>query len=259
MNGLFFPEHHSGADNLKLLPGEIHMWLIPEVQNENMMKVLSHKLNDAEKEKASRYYFEKKRRQYIITRGVLKILLEVYTRRNSEQFQIVQGIYGKPFMRSEEEEIHFNISHSEGLSILGFSKEAPLGVDIEIIREIPERDEIAEKYFSKKENNIYKTIPEEYRTKAFFNCWTRKEAFIKAIGEGFSKPLDQFDVTFLSNEKTKLISIDGDTRKADEWSLQELKTAQGYVSAFAVKKRKFRLSCWTWNESLLKMKNKIYY
>jgi 4'-phosphopantetheinyl transferase len=138
------------------------------------------------------------------------------------------------------------MSDSEGLALYAFTRDHEVGVDVERIRDIPEMDQIAERFFSTRENAIFRELPESKKKEAFFNCWTLKEAFIKAIGDGLHCPLDKFEVSLVPGEPANLLSIEGDSRAAARWSIQELKPSCGFAAAFAVEERSYQLHCWQW-------------
>ena len=106
------------------------------------------------------------------------------------------------------------MSRSGGLALYGFTRDRSIGVDIELMRDIPEMNQIAERFFSISENAVFRSLPETMRTEAFFNCWTRKEGFIKAIGKGLSQPMDKFDVSLVPGESARLLRINGDSKRA---------------------------------------------
>jgi len=140
------------------------------------------------------------------------------------------------------------LSQSDGLALYAFTRDREIGVDIEHIRDISEMEQIAEQFFSARENAVFRTLPKSKKKEAFFNCWTRKEAFIKAIGEGLSWPLDSFDVSLIPGEPARLLKIEGDSKAASRWSIQDLKPAFGFAAAFAVKGRSGRVHCWQWSD-----------
>jgi 4'-phosphopantetheinyl transferase len=125
-----------------------------------------------------------------------------------------------------------------------------VGIDLEFIRRDLEVEQIAERFFSRRETATLRALPTDLRKYAFFLCWTRKEAYIKARGEGLSLPLDQFDVSLIPGEPAALLSAQPDSDEALRWSLQELTLASGYVAALAVEGRGWSLSCWQWPRPL---------
>ena len=128
------------------------------------------------------------------------------------------------------------MSHSEGLALYGFTRDHEIGVDIEHIYDIPEMEQIAEQFFSVRENAVFHGLPESKRKEAFFNCWTRKEAFIKAVGDGLSRSLDSFEVSLLPGKPAHLLCVGNDPLEASRWHLRELTPAHGYTGALVVER-----------------------
>jgi 4'-phosphopantetheinyl transferase len=138
------------------------------------------------------------------------------------------------------------MSDSEDLAIYGFTRDHEIGVDIEHIRDIPEMDQIAERFFSARENGVFRSLPENTKKEAFFNCWTRKEAFMKAIGEGLFYPLNRFEVSFSPDEPSRLLSMGGDPELASQWLMLSLHPVAGFTAALAIKGHGWRLHFWQW-------------
>ena len=233
---------------LPLLEKDIHIWRVDLDLPIIGFKKLYQQLSNDERLRAERFYFEKDRKRFIIGRGILRMILGCYLRVEPSRVQFCYGKHGKAELSDAlgKRNIFFNMSDSEGLALYAFTRSHEIGVDIESIREISEMDQIAQSFFSSGENAVFCSIPNGKKKEAFFNCWTRKEAFIKAIGEGLSRPLDKFEVSLIPGESAKLLKIDGDSLRASRWSIQALKPASGFVAAFAVKKRSWQLRCWRW-------------
>jgi 4'-phosphopantetheinyl transferase len=128
---------------------------------------------------------------------------------------------------------HFNLAHSHELAVYAFARHHAVGIDVEYVRELADARQLAARFFSARENAAWLALPAGQRAVGFYNCWTRKEAYIKAIGEGLSCPLDQFDVSLAPGEPARLLSIAGDEGAANQWSLWTLSPAPGYVGALA--------------------------
>ena len=162
--------------------------------------------------------------------------------------QFCYGKNGKPALANTfgEGTIHFNMSSSKGLALYAFTRDRNIGVDIEHIHDVAEMEQIAEQFFSERENAAFCALPKNMKREAFFNCWTRKEAFIKAVGDGLSLPLDKFDVSVVPGEPPKLLRINGDPKAASRWFIEELKPASGFSAALAVKGQSRRLHSWEW-------------
>jgi len=123
-----------------------------------------------------------------------------------------------------------------------------IGVDLERIRRQPAEEQIAERFFSPREVEALHALPVSMREDAFFTCWTRKEAYVKATGDGLSLPLDQFEVSLTPGEPATLLNTRWDPNEACLWSLRELIPGPGFVGAIAVKGHGWRLACWQWPE-----------
>ncbi len=165
-----------------------------------------------------------------------------------EDISFSYGNYGKPALVSESgaDAVRFNISHSRGTALYVVTRGREIGVDLELIRDDVEVEQIAERFFSPREIAALHALPVYLRRRAFFLCWTRKEAYIKAIGEGLSLPLDQFEVSLVPGEPAALVSVEHCASEVLRWSLQELFPAADYAAALAMEGRDWTLSCWQW-------------
>jgi len=152
------------------------------------------------------------------------------------QLRFSYGPHGMPNLADEfrKSGLRFSLSQSEDLALLGVTSYRRIGIDIELLRPDFAYKEIAERFFSRQEIVKLLSLPAELRTQAFFNCWTRKEAYIKAGGEGLSLPLDQFEVSFTPEEEPALLSTCPDPTEANRWSLLELHPGDAYAAALAV-------------------------
>ncbi len=144
--------------------------------------------------------------------------------------------------------LQFNLSHSDRFALYAFARERAIGIDIEYIRPIPEAEQIAEAFFSAYERAVFRSIPAHKKAEAFFNCWTRKEAYIKAIGDGFARPLDRFDVSFAPGEQARLLNVEEDLDEPSRWSFHELVPVPGYVATLVVEGHGGSLACWQWQQ-----------
>lgn len=165
-----------------------------------------------------------------------------------EQLRFCYNSFGKPALLSDSvgKELRFNVAHSGGHALYAFSRKRELGIDIEHLREDFDYLEIAEHYFSQYEISTLRALPVEVQARGFFNCWTRKEAYLKAHGTGLSFPLDGFDVSLVPGEPTRLLSVKDDSQAASRWSLQEINVDSGYVAALAVEGADWCMKCWQW-------------
>jgi 4'-phosphopantetheinyl transferase len=226
----------------------VHVWRIPLEIGHSMLLRLRDTLTDDERQRADRFHFDKDRRHFTAGRGTLRLILAHYLRLRPEAIRFSYTSYGKPFLAGESETLRFNLTHSHELALLAVTLGRDIGVDIEHIRDNLERDGelLAERFFSPREVAALRSLPAELRREAFFHCWTRKEAYIKANGQGLSLPLDQFDVSLHPGEPAALLATQHDPAQAQRWSLVSLAPAEGYVGALAVEGHSWRLTCGHW-------------
>jgi 4'-phosphopantetheinyl transferase len=242
------PSFEFPPSGLKLMADEIHIWAAVLGQAESRLDEFIQMLSSDERVRAEKFFFERDRRRFIVRRGILRAILGLYLDIEPRRVAFLYGRNGKPEQADafEKESVHFNVSDSDGISLFAFTRDREIGVDIEHIRDIPEMEQIAERFFSIKENEVLRTLPWSQKREAFFSCWTCKEAFIKALGEGLSLPLDKFDVSLTPGALAKLLSIEGDSREASRWSVHNFKPAPDYLGSFAVKSHRFETKRWRW-------------
>jgi 4'-phosphopantetheinyl transferase len=239
---------------LALLSDEVHVWCAALEVTTSHLRYLQNMLSADELARASRFHFPKDRRRFIVARGVLRSLLGLYLGLEPRQLCFCYGAYGKPALvpTSGEAGLRFNVSHSHELALYAVTYGREIGVDIEYIRTNVSCEEIAERFFSSRERALLRTLPAPLKYDAFFHCWTRKEAYIKARGEGLSLPLDQFDVAFAPGEPAALLATRWAPREASRWVLRELTPGPGYAAALAVGGHGWRLACWQWPQEGLR-------
>ena len=227
---------------------EVHVWRAPLDQPPSRMDSFLHTLTADEQKRAERFYFQKDRERFITAHGVLRAILGLYLNRAPECLAFCYGSHGKPALAREctGDALRFNMSHSHGVALYAITRGREVGIDLEFIRRDLEVGQIAEQFFSHPEIATLRALPLNLQKYAFFLAWTRKEAYIKARGEGLSLPLDQFDVSLIPGDPAALLSTRPDPDEALRWSLQELTLASGYVAALAAEGRGWSLSCWQW-------------
>jgi 4'-phosphopantetheinyl transferase len=188
-----------------------------------------------DRKRADRFHFEKHRRRFIVGRGFLRLLLGLYLKISPEDVSFAYGSYGKPSLAGDDDasRLRFNASHSHELAVYGFAQDHDIGVDVEYSQAEFGGEDIARHFFSAYEVEKLMALPEGERGAAFFRCWTRKEAYIKAFGSGLSHPLDQFDVTLAPNEPAALIRDYRDAQATSRWSMFNLEL-EGYAGAVVV-------------------------
>jgi 4'-phosphopantetheinyl transferase len=211
------------------------VWLIEFARFGSAEEICKSGLIAEEQERAARYRFAQDRKQYAVTRSCLRWLLGVYLGVEPLSIEIRYAEHGKPYLSEPYRDLHFNVSHSDELALLAFCRGKMLGIDVERVREDLEVDEIAKRFFSPAEQAALVQLPAGQRRQAFFRCWTRKEAFIKAIGEGLSLPLHLFDVSVDPEQPATLLATRPVSTEAAQWSLRDLVVPRGYAAALAVR------------------------
>src|SRR5262249_48848883 len=202
-------------------------------------------LTSDEQRRAERFYFPQDRQHFIAGRGILRVVLGKYLGREPHQLQFDYNLHGKPKLIGEKR-LRFNLSHSHGLALYAVTWEREVGVDIEHVRPDFAGEAIAERFFSPNETAVLRSLPDHLRVAAFFNCWTRKEAYIKARGKGLAIPLDQFDVSLAPGEPAALLADRAAPPESQRWAMCCLAPGPGYAGAVAVEGHDWRLWCGHW-------------
>jgi 4'-phosphopantetheinyl transferase len=232
----------------------VDVWLASLEQPPAIVESLRNLLSTDERDRADRFHFEKDRRHFIVARGGLRKLLGNYLGIAPNLIRFDYADHGKPRLAGEIQQQHtpleFNLAHSGGLAVYAFTSLGEIGVDLERIKPEFPGDDIARRFFSAAEVACLEQLEPEARALAFFTCWTRKEAFIKANGMGLALGLDQFDVTLSPGEPVALLGTRWDENEAARWSLRALEIEQGYVGAVAVQAHDWALNCWEFDCSI---------
>ncbi len=221
------------VSKLSLYSDEVHIWNasvdVPEPCLEHFVQVLS---ND-EIQRANRFRFDCDRRRFIVAHGLLRYFLSCYCFSAPYEHSFDYNYYGKPGL-SRNTQLHFNMSHSGKYVLYGFTSGREIGVDIEHVRRTENLELIINSYFSNRERDEFSNLPEQFKNKAFFSCWTRKEAYIKAQGKGLSLPLNQFSISFIPGEPVELLETQHNVKEKSRWSLTEIAVNAEYAAAVAV-------------------------
>ena len=213
--------------------GTVHVWRISLDQPDEALERFRRTLEPDEIDRAGRFHFEKHRRHFVVARGFLRTVIARYLETQPESLRFSYGAYGKPALASEHV-LRFNLSHSHEVALLAVALDAELGVDVEHVRADFASEDIARRFFSRAEVEVFNALPREEQVAAFFRCWTRKEAYIKAIGKGLSQPLDAFDVTLAPGAAPALLRAEDDD--ASRWLLSDIEVGERYAGALAVER-----------------------
>ena len=223
----------------------VHVWAWPLDLPAERIAALTTTLATDERERASRFSLETLRDHFIAGRAGMRAMLAGYLQAAPAELEFTYTARGKPLLAGNAGgRLYFNLAHSHGLALLAVTRVAALGVDVERVRPFPNALGIAERFFSAGEIAAFRTLPTDERDAAFFRLWTRKEAWLKATGDGIAESLSKIEVAFLPDEPPGLRGIAGDPNAGESWSLCPLSPAEGFVGAVAIPARAVQLSCW---------------
>lgn len=219
---------------IDLAIGEVHLWAARLDPPEDLLRRCENVLSADERDRAARFRAGPLRNHYIAGRGTLRMLLGRYLQADPAGFSLAYQAHGKPELGPpwNEQGLEFNVSHSAGLALFAFTRLGPIGVDVEAIHPMPNAAALMERFFSAEEIAQWRQTPAERQLAVFFQGWTRKEAWLKAVGSGLSFPLNEFCVTL--DGPARVLSIHGDTAAAAAWWLESCEPCRGYVGAVAL-------------------------
>lgn len=219
-------------------PRDVHVWRIELDRCRANLESLTASLSAEERSYASRFLHEGDRSRYIATRGALRHILGGYVSAAPETIAFSYGARGKPELsEARTSRLGFNVSHSRDIALCAVARTRRVGIDVEYLRPITDALDIAQRFFSSGEVAALRAMPHERRRSAFFACWTRKEAYVKALGEGLAVPLDSFEVSLAGPELGGLRSIGGSVEAAGGWTVRDVAPGPGYAGAVAVEGR----------------------
>jgi 4'-phosphopantetheinyl transferase len=223
---------------------EVHIWRASiEVSSPDYERIL-RLLSSDERARANRFRFARDRQRFVAARGFLRRILSGYLNCDPTKLCFSYAEHGKPFLAHCPGDLNFNLAHSGGLALYGITLRRAIGVDLEEIRYDFDTEEIAQRFFSRNEVAHLRLVPTNARARAFFECWTRKEAFIKAKGEGLSLPLSDFDVSLSPGEPASLLETRWDADESSRWSLRAIDVSPGYAATVAVEGHGWQAGYW---------------
>jgi 4'-phosphopantetheinyl transferase len=239
---------------LALDAADVHVWRVPLDPPAGAVAALARTLSDDERGRAARFHFDRDRIAFTVARGALRTLAGRYLAEPPARLAFGYRDRGKPYLIAPPGELRFNVSHSAQLALVCFAHGREVGVDIERRRPLPDLLGLARTSFSPSEYAALCRLPPDAHHDAFYTCWSRKEAFIKATGEGVAQ-LAAFDVNLGPGEPARLLRVDGEPPGEPRWSLHDLPAIPGYAAALVVESAAgvadtaataFRLACLDW-------------
>ena len=224
---------------------KVHIWRYYPEETNSQMETLQDTLSADELARSEKFHFEKDRKKFILTRGILRKLLGCYLNKNPQQIRFDYTSFGKPFLAidSENSNISFNLTHSGEIVLYAISCNQELGIDVEQVRDHTDVMAIAKRFFSQREIGQMEKANEKNRTQLFFRYWTRKEAFVKALGKGVSFPMERLDVSLI-NKFLPIIKLPAENNETAYLNVKDLFPGDGYVAAIATEVNDPEISCW---------------
>jgi 4'-phosphopantetheinyl transferase len=217
-----------------LQAGDVDVWYVDLAVDAAAVRRLAAVLAEDDRARAGRFKFERDARRFVVARSALRALLGRYLGLAPRDVRFTYGTHAKPALDAPHARLGFNLSHSGEVAVVAAGWDRAVGVDVELLRALPDLAAVAARSFAPRELAVLNALPETERVAAFFRCWTRKEAFIKATGQGLAQGLDTFTVSLAPDEPACFLHIDGDAGPLARWTLHELRPPEGYTGALAV-------------------------
>jgi 4'-phosphopantetheinyl transferase len=246
-------KHWMNLNSGGILPqGEIHVWALKLNQPDASDKKYTSTLSVQELARADAFRTDKLRARYIFTHFGLRIILGLYLNREAKEIVYGYEPHGKPYiLEPDADGLFFNLTYSQDLALIALVRGNSIGIDLEYCKVIPDVDQLVDRYFSSVEISQYFQSRPEDRINAFYRCWTRKEAFVKALGNGLSYPLNSFSVSLLPEEPARLIRLNSDATAPYRWQIIDLSPRKGYEAALAVEGDISRIVSRQWDNLIL--------
>lgn len=233
------------TDPVALGAADAHVWMAWLDAPEEVLQQWQQVISTEERERMNRFLRPEDRRRFLAAHAILRLLLARYVQVPPEELRFGKDTFGKPHLLGQSRTVSFNLSHSAEMALFGFARDRRIGVDVEQIRPGNGLEEVADRFFAPGEIATLRSLPAEHRTDAFFNCWTRKEAYLKARGCGLSGGLADFEVSLRPDEPA-ILRASVDPQDSVPWSLVHLTPGTGYVGAAVVEGREAKVLCQSW-------------
>ncbi len=219
--------------DLTLGDRDVHLWCTRLSRDAAAYRVLERCLSPDERQRADRFHFERDRKRYVAARGVLRNILGCYLKRQAREIRFCYGTHGKPALDQHCDALRFNLAHSQELAVYAVTRGREVGVDVEFVRRTLSWQEMARHCLTAREQGALFSLADGHR-RAFLTAWTRKEAYLKAVGVGLSLSPSQVEVTLRPEKPAALLAVQGKPDEASHWELKELSLPVDYVGAVAV-------------------------
>jgi 4'-phosphopantetheinyl transferase len=250
---------HRPRGDYGLPPDEVHVWRAILDQPQDCIARFMRVLSLDERARADKFHFEADRKRHIIGRGLSRRLLGHCLGRPANELKFEYNEFGKPSLAAGlYPPLQFNVSHSGELVLVALTLGRALGIDVERMQRDMAKEEIAARFFSPNECRALAALAPDMQCAAFFACWTRKEAYLKARGDGLSLPLDGFDVAFAPGEEPRLLETRHDPAEARRWTMHAFNPGHGCKAALAVEGVEWKLKCWDWPSAGLPAESRAY-
>jgi 4'-phosphopantetheinyl transferase len=236
----------SPPEDLELDAGYIDVWRtqidLPEDEIDSYVATLSQE----EQDRAARFTFPDKYEEYVVSRGLLRKALAHVLKQPATEFQFEYTDSKKPYLpiKYANKTVSFNISHSHGQALVAISLDRNIGIDIEKIRSDVEYEKLALRFFSEAEHHELMQISADERARSFFAIWTRKEAFVKAIGKGIAFGLSEFDVNISPEEPPVMLATRWNPEDVSLWSMATIDAENNFMATLATDGGEFQLRHW---------------
>ena len=237
-------------DKLVLADNETHVWRAKLDLSADEITELTKILAEDEQVKANRFRFPEHQRRYIAARGILRKLISSYSNISADSVQFDYNSHGKPKITEflNNQNLQFNVSHSEELALYGITRDRRIGIDLEYLREMNDVVQIAQRFFAPRESAVIASLHGDEQKRVFFQFWTAKEAYLKAIGSGLAGGLDKVEIS-LEKQAVTLLSVSETSENAANWSLDRFIPDLNYVATVVTetKQKSHQIQFLTWN------------
>jgi len=233
----------NNTEHFSIKNHSVHLWHVQLTDFLIEVPTLSLLLNSDEIQRAERFRFEEHKQRYIVARAMLRNILGLYSKQAPKEIIFTYGVRGKPYLLHNPHNLQFNLSHSHDVAVYGITTQHEMGVDVEKIADASKED-IAKRFFSQEEYHRLMQLPAGQRSNGFYQLWSRKEAVIKAIGEGLYAPLHLFTVAMTSNAEFLNLIHQGNTLSLH---VENFATIAGYQAAFATIQQVKEILHWRWD------------